>query len=141
MYLRYFFCFASRRRHTRCALVTGVQTCALPFCGTVEGEVVRFADLDALKAAPDGSLAGKIAFVDYQMKRRRDGGDYRNAGGVRWGGPSAAIRKGAKAFLMRSEEHTSELQSLMRISYAGFCLKKKKKTKIQNNNKSIRIVS
>src|SRR3546814_1058262 len=30
--------------------------------------------------------------------------------------------------LMRSEEHTSELQSLMRISYAVFCLKKKKKT-------------
>src|SRR3546814_6312830 len=35
----------------------------------------------------------------------------------------------------RSEEHTSELQSLMRISYAVFCLKKKKKTKeIQNHN-------
>src|SRR3546814_14275898 len=30
----------------------------------------------------------------------------------------------------RSEEHTSELQSLMRISYAVFCLKKKKNTKI-----------
>src|SRR3546814_3156885 len=30
----------------------------------------------------------------------------------------------------RSEEHTSELQSLMRISYAVFCLKKKKHTKI-----------
>src|SRR3546814_5308172 len=30
----------------------------------------------------------------------------------------------------RSEEHTSELQSLMRISYAVFCLKKKKKHKI-----------
>src|SRR3546814_1767998 len=30
------------------------------------------------------------------------------------------------AVLMRSEEHTSELQSLMRISYAVFCLKKKK---------------
>src|SRR3546814_5309654 len=29
---------------------------------------------------------------------------------------------------LRSEEHTSELQSLMRISYAGFCLKKQKKT-------------
>src|SRR3546814_3175636 len=29
---------------------------------------------------------------------------------------------------MRSEEHTSELQSLMRISYAVFCLKKKKKS-------------
>src|SRR3546814_6648927 len=30
--------------------------------------------------------------------------------------------------LLRSEEHTSELQSLMRISYAVFCLKKKKTT-------------
>src|SRR3546814_5574450 len=35
----------------------------------------------------------------------------------------------------RSEEHTSELQSLMRISYAVFCLKKKKKYK--NNNTSM----
>src|SRR3546814_6095446 len=33
----------------------------------------------------------------------------------------------------RSEEHTSELQSLMRISYAVFCLKKKKKININNN--------
>src|SRR3546814_6775019 len=32
----------------------------------------------------------------------------------------------------RSEEHTSELQSLMRISYAVFCLKKKKNTKTDN---------
>src|SRR3546814_5815915 len=31
----------------------------------------------------------------------------------------------------RSEEHTSELQSLMRISYAVFCLKKKKQTRYQ----------
>src|SRR3546814_7330531 len=31
----------------------------------------------------------------------------------------------------RSEEHTSELQSLMRISYAVFCLKKKKNTRLQ----------
>src|SRR3546814_9458877 len=35
----------------------------------------------------------------------------------------------------RSEEHTSELQSLMRISYAVFCLKKKKgKSTVKNNN-------
>src|SRR3546814_9108803 len=39
------------------------------------------------------------------------------------------------AGLARSEEHTSELQSLMRISYAVFCLKKKRiKTKIKNYN-------
>src|SRR3546814_2012117 len=37
----------------------------------------------------------------------------------------------------RSEEHTSELQSLMRISYAVFCLKKKKKTKIQYKDHNI----
>src|SRR3546814_4400620 len=35
----------------------------------------------------------------------------------------------AKRMTDRSEEHTSELQSLMRISYAVFCLKKKKNTK------------
>src|SRR3546814_5938143 len=35
----------------------------------------------------------------------------------------------------RSEEHTSELQSLMRISYAVFCLKKKKIHKTQNKTK------
>src|SRR3546814_7313147 len=37
---------------------------------------------------------------------------------------SAQVRRGSPR---RSEEHTSELQSLMRISYAVFCLKKKKK--------------
>src|SRR3546814_6005500 len=36
-----------------------------------------------------------------------------------------------EAVWVRSEEHTSELQSLMRISYAVFCLKKKKTTKQQ----------
>src|SRR3546814_9034108 len=42
-------------------------------------------------------------------------------GFVRLGGRAARHRQDA-----RSEEHTSELQSLMRISYAVFCLKKKK---------------
>src|SRR3546814_9363823 len=36
---------------------------------------------------------------------------------------------------LRSEEHMSELQSLMRISYAVFCLKKKKYTKIEEDKK------
>src|SRR3546814_8627060 len=38
-------------------------------------------------------------------------------------------RKTVSSLTPRSEEHTSELQSLMRISYAVFCLKKKKHTK------------
>src|SRR3546814_3349191 len=43
----------------------------------------------------------------------------------------------AQAAQARSEEHTSELQSLMRISYAVFCLKKKKNS--HNNTKHARI--
>src|SRR3546814_10911858 len=42
--------------------------------------------------------------------------------------PHRAGLRGAQ--YLRSEEHTSELQSLMRISYAVFCLKKKKKKNI-----------
>ena len=44
--------------------------------GTVEAGIVRFDSLDALKAAPAGSLEGKIAFVDYRMERARDGSGY-----------------------------------------------------------------
>src|SRR3546814_9820339 len=44
----------------------------------------------------------------------------------------AFARVGGKHYDRRSEEHTSELQSLMRISYAVFCLKKKT---IDNNTK------
>ena len=70
--------------------------------GNVEAEVVRFVDLAALEEAPEGSLTGKIAFVDYQMQSARDGSDYGNGSRIRGKGPSAAIRKGASGFLMRS---------------------------------------
>src|SRR3546814_3618577 len=45
-------------------------------------------------------------------------------GAARFG---ADVRLPNMVYASRSEEHTSELQSLMRISYAVFCLKKKKK--------------
>src|SRR3546814_9923769 len=45
----------------------------------------------------------------------------------------AAIDSGLLGIEDRSEEHTSELQSLMRISYAVFCLKKKKHTYLQQD--------
>src|SRR3546814_8260035 len=52
----------------------------------------------------------------------------RRAGALAAGTRGAAHRgRAAGADGRRSEEHTSELQSLMRISYAGFCLKKNKK--------------
>ncbi|HEY7600141.1 MAG TPA: M28 family peptidase, partial [Candidatus Limnocylindrales bacterium] len=70
--------------------------------GTVEAEVVRFPDLAALQAARPGSLAGKIAFVDFRMERAQDGHGYGPGSRVRGAGPSAAIKAGAAAFLMRS---------------------------------------
>src|SRR3546814_9761844 len=52
-------------------------------------------------------------------------------GGVKTGKPILTVGREdeVKDKLLRSEEHTSELQSLMRISYAVFCLKKKNKQK------------
>lgn len=70
--------------------------------GTVEAEVVRFADLESLQAAPAGSLAGKIAFIDKPMERAKDGAGYGTGSRIRSAGPSAAIRAGAIGYLMRS---------------------------------------
>src|SRR3546814_3553883 len=50
-------------------------------------------------------------------------------GGKRTGDLISRIGSESDRICIRSEEHTSELQSLMRISYAVFCLKKKKKIK------------
>ena len=70
--------------------------------GTVEAPIVRFEDLAALEAAPDGSLAGRIAFVDQRMERTADGSGYGATSAVRGRGPSLASSKGAAGFLMRS---------------------------------------
>src|SRR3546814_5145814 len=45
---------------------------------------------------------------------------------------TSGLHPAHRAVFMRSEEHTSELQSLMRISYAVFCLQKKKRNQEQN---------
>src|SRR3546814_20934971 len=49
MYLCACFFFSSRRRHTRCAFVTGVQTCALPIC---EATLEQLSALLAMEAVP-----------------------------------------------------------------------------------------
>src|SRR3546814_9681154 len=69
-------------------------------------------------SSPAGAIGGPLCA---HRSRARAGGD---AGPVAGGGEG------------RSEEHTSELQSLMRISYAVFCLKKKKKKKNKTNTKN-----
>src|SRR3546814_6322440 len=67
-------------------------------------------------------------------------GDTRQPGFVTRIGLGIARRKpgdlaSVQFFVRRSEEHTSELQSLMRISYAVFCLKKKKRQQFTTRSK------
>src|SRR3546814_5665205 len=105
------FFFTSRRRHTRGALGTGVQTCYLPI---LAGIIARIAVAVVIALLRGGG--GRQA----QRRGRHQGGEGERDHLLHCLSPSF-VRRSA-----RSEEPTSELQSLMRISYAVFCLKKKK---------------
>ena len=74
--------------------------------GTAEkgltANVAHFETFADLKAAPDNSLNGKIAFVSYQMERHIDGKGYGPAVGTRVTGAVVAAQKGASALVMRS---------------------------------------
>jgi carboxypeptidase Q len=70
--------------------------------GGVEGEVVAFANLEALKAAAPGSLAGRIAMITFRMPRTQDGSGYGFAVTGRTYGPIEAAKRGAIGFIIRS---------------------------------------
>src|SRR3546814_6848128 len=143
------FFFSSRIRHTRCALVTGVQTCALPILGlhsvaavrrasAVEDAEVVLAHRQALlggAAVPGLRLcavcgyAGADLIEDAEVVLRRRVAPVGAAavslegGGVVAGGEGLVGRRERRRAqqealheVERSEEQTSELQSLMRIS-------------------------
>src|SRR3546814_10315409 len=114
--MMFFFFFSSRRRHTRCALVTGVQTCALPIC---------FMRVLATRTDFDGKTLGEsVEYIGFGNFTPPD--QLPRSGSATYAGRLFGdIDDGSKLVAARSEEHTSELQSLMRISYAVFCLKKK----------------
>src|SRR3546814_5854158 len=123
------FFFSSRRRHTRCALVTGVQTCALPIYNMLnrgpEVEILPACGHYGLGVVPyspiaRGVLTGKYAPGQAPAADTRAGRGDKRILDTEFRAESLQI-----AAELRSEEHTSELQSLMRISYAVFCLKKK----------------
>src|SRR3546814_6357632 len=57
-YLLSFFFFSSRRRHTRCALVTGVQTCALPISASGQGWPGRHVPSISRATIPERRICG-----------------------------------------------------------------------------------
>src|SRR3546814_4625103 len=111
--MTYEFFFSIIRRPTRCSLLPGVQTCTLPIFLA-----------PACRRPVAGTWTCRSRFARRCRPSRPDG----CRGPVRAmpGSPCASdCHAGDRAIETRSEEHTSELQSLMRISYAVFCLKKK----------------
>src|SRR3546814_10411469 len=121
-----FFFFSSRSRHTSCALVTGVQTCAVPSAARSScllrqpgqghgGGVAEHRDLVCRLLTGPGIL-------QFDVDRRTDGllgewtSDELGLGPV--GAPRLVCHPSPGDPYVRSEEHTSALQSLMRNSYA-----------------------
>src|SRR3546814_10766360 len=96
------FFFSSRRRHTRCALVTGVQTCALPisqriqqiyrrsgrFAATVEPKVIQLEQnrVDLIFEINEGPLTGvsSIRFIGNRSEERRVGKECVSTCRSRW---------------------------------------------------------
>src|SRR3546814_6211996 len=125
------FFFSRIRRHTRCALVSVVQTCALPISSAyadiasygINSEFYGFNIYYFIYTLLIGIafyIAGKFLpshsrdkfFIVLRMY-------------FLLSMPYFYLAHGGYSNRFRSEEHTSELQSLMRISYAVLCLKKK----------------
>src|SRR3546814_3021055 len=137
------FLFSIRRRHTRCALVTGVQTCALPISARIErlestprqaqqrqrqGGARDHATRLTSRSGTTITLRGGLPSSARAILSLASAAASISARSVPLG--SVSVSRSLPliwiAIVTRSEEHTSEIQSLMRISYAVFCLKKKK---------------
>jgi carboxypeptidase Q len=68
----------------------------------LEGEVIFFRSIDALKAAPDAVVKGKIVYLTHAMRPAQDGISYGFFGAVRRAGPNIAAKKGAIGIVIRS---------------------------------------
>src|SRR3546814_2583602 len=147
LFVLFFFFFSSRRRHTRCALVTGVQTCALPILSPAPSASA----LSVVRSSPDTSSmpmpemppnSAGVSGLPCASTTRAPAADRpwptaailpsRTSTSASCSVPlevavcavALRIRTACPGLDSRSEEPTSELQSIMRISYAGFCFKK-----------------
>src|SRR3546814_1317798 len=119
------FFFSIGIRQTFCAVVTGVQTFALPISERRQGRACRWGRSRLCFHLPLGIDPSIVCHPPpsalYSCARERARSAFALAS------PSRADNRdcsAVKRVWKRSEEHTSELQSLMRISYAVFCLKK-----------------
>src|SRR3546814_2431650 len=148
------FFFSSRRRHTSCALVTGVQTCALPICTILDSDANacepvapeepttctdddgNTIDCPVAPEEPTTCTDDDGNTIDCPTEPELEDGTAgvhpENHGkyvseAAKGGGECAGLtgRDKGQCVAGRSEEHTSELQSLMRNSYAVLCLKQK----------------
>src|SRR3546814_2146292 len=96
----------------------------LPITARLAAEIIGVFASEAMEAILP-TLALRVRAVELHDREKGGGGAVDTA-------PADAenVCEFAHALDRRSEEHTSELQSLMRISYAVFCLKKKKPNKL-----------
>src|SRR5438445_9299059 len=68
----------------------------------ITGQIVYFPSVDALRAAPDSAVRGKIVFIDHNMMPAQDGSGYGQFGAPRRQGPTIASLKGAIGIVIRS---------------------------------------
>src|SRR3546814_2971136 len=118
------FFFSSRRRHTRCALVTGVQTCALPISDSGLHIIAEhFQRVNHQLLAPKGARLEDIRIVRSHVHALSQCRKLIRELKIRpivhadtAGAAKELAERGdrAEAAIARSEEHTSELQSVMR---------------------------
>src|SRR3546814_6612546 len=96
----YVFFFSSSRRHTRCALVTGVQTCALPICRLFHHAAARDVDDIALAAEriDDGGIDQLLGLPAART------GDHQDVDVPRHDDQVAGILPGGIGFLARTEK-------------------------------------
>src|SRR3546814_10564009 len=104
--------------------------CRSALCGGL-ASLIKYDGVFTLQASGDGPLRMMVVDVtsDGEMRGYAGFDSARLESVLQDNGAEPTVPqlfgKGYLAFTVRSEEHTSELQSLMRISYAVFCLKKK----------------
>src|SRR3546814_2653476 len=132
------FCFfSSRRRHTRCALVTGVQTCALPISLLTAASREKSASHPYALVESAGSAACRPAppVASFRMMNAPPGTGRKKDAEGRAVMAENELFPVSQDWAKRSEEHTSELQFTNAHLVCRLLLEKKKKEHTKNDIK------